>query len=319
MKYDLATYSRTGGRRSNQDRVAYAEKNNSILLTLADGLGGHAGGELAAEIATEYAIHAYKNIRQPIITQPSSFLALTVIEANKQIFAKTTEKFPDKKPRTTLVLCLIQDGYAYWAHVGDSRLYHVRNQEVATRTIDHSPVEKMHQHGLISEEDMQHHPRKNYLSNCIGGKHKPSVTLGEETKLEPGDNIMLCSDGIWEALNNEQILPFLAYKDLDEGIEELLLEAENKMQTSCDNITVASLRWRDKITKSTPLQANAVKTVDQQTLWEDARQQMKQPGKKNSPVINHDKSENLQQKVIDDAEQTLQNLEDFLKNRQKKN
>lgn len=319
MKYELAKYSRIGGRRMNQDRVAYAEKSNSVLIALADGLGGHAGGELAAEIATEYAIHAYQNIRHPIITQPSSFLALSVIEANKQIFSKTSEKFPGKQPRTTLVLCLIQDGYAYWAHVGDSRLYHIRNQQVATRTIDHSPVEKLHQQGLISEEDMQHHPKKSYLSNCIGGKHKPSVTLSEETKLEPGDNIMLCSDGIWEALNNEQILPFLEYEDLDEGVEELLIEAENKMQSSCDNITVASLRWLDEITRAAPLQADAIKTVDQKTLWEEAKNQMKQRSKNKTPATNQGQSDNFQQEVIDDAEQTIQNLEDFLKDRQNKN
>lgn len=318
MKYEIATYSRTGNRRMNQDRVAYSEKNNSLLITLADGLGGHVGGEVAAEIATQYAIHAYKNIRHPVITQPSTFLALTVIEAHKQIYAKTRKKFPDSQPRTTLVLCLVQDGYAYWAHVGDSRLYHIRNQQIESRTIDHSPVEKMHQQGLISEEDMKHHPKKSYLSNCIGGKHKPSITLGEETKLHPGDNIMLCSDGIWEALNNKEIIPFLEQKDLDEGVEELVLEAENKKKETCDNITVASLRWLDDITKTSPLQADTAKTVDQKMLWDNAKQQINASKKKKIPKKNNDQRQDHHQQVIDEAEQTLQEIEDYIKTRQNK-
>jgi len=322
MKYEIATYSRTGGRRMNQDRVAYLEKSNSLLIALADGLGGHVGGEVAAEIATEYAIHAYKNIRQSIITQPSSFLALTVIEAHKQIFAKTLKTHPGKQPRTTLVLCLVQEGYAYWAHVGDSRLYHIRDHEVATRTIDHSPVEQMHQQGLITEEDMQHHPKKSYLSNCIGGKHKPSITLGEETKLHPGDNILLCSDGVWEALNNEEIIPYLYQDDLDEGIEELLLAAESKMGQTCDNVTVASLRWLDQITRAKPLQAAAGKTVDQQLLWQEAKQKIRDASQKNLAKNDDDfvqtGIEDHQQQVIEDAEKTLQDIEDFIKSRNKK-
>lgn len=318
MKYEIATYSRQGGRRMNQDRVTYSEKNNSLLIALADGLGGHVGGEVAAEIATEYAIHAYQNIRHPVITQPSTFLALTVIEAHKQVYARTRKDFPDKQPRTTLVLCLVQDGYAYWAHVGDSRLYHFRDDKVETRTIDHSPVEKMHQQGLISEEDMKHHPKKAYLSNCIGGKHKPSITLGEETKLRPGDNIMLCSDGIWEALDKEELISFLQKEDLDEGAEELVLEAENKMQGSSDNVTIATLRWLDEITRAGPLQAGAAKTVDQKILWEDAKQQIKESAKKKKPKKSTNPHQDHQQQVIDEAEKTLQDIEDFIKTRQKK-
>lgn len=318
MKFDIATYSKTGGRRMNQDRVSYLEKDNSLLIALADGLGGHVGGEVAAEIATEYAIHAYKSIRHPVITQPSTFLALTVIEAHKQIYAKTRKNFPGKQPRTTLVLCLVQDGYAYWAHVGDSRLYHIRNNQIETRTIDHSPVEKMHQEGLISEEDMKNHPKKSYLSNCIGGRHKPSITLGVETKLHPGDNIMLCSDGIWEALDNEEILPFLMQDDLDEGVEELLMAAEDKMKSSCDNITVASLRWLDETTTTAPLQADDAKTVDHDSLWEDAKQQIKATEKKKKVAEKEAQPRDHQQEVIDDAEKTLQDIEDFMNSRSKK-
>jgi serine/threonine protein phosphatase PrpC len=318
MKYEIATYSRTGGRRTNQDRVLYSEKNNSILIALADGLGGHVGGEVAAEIATEYAIHAYKSIRQPVITQPSTFLALTVIEAHKQIYAKTRKKFPGKQPRTTLVLCLVQEGYAYWAHVGDSRLYHIRHQKVETRTIDHSPVERMHQQGLISEEDMKHHPKKSYLSNCIGGKHKPSITLGEETKLLPGDNIMLCSDGVWEALNKNEFIPYLEYADLDEGLEELLHAAENKMSGASDNITVASLRWLDDVTTAKPLQGDSGKTVDQQSLWDEAKQKIK-AGEANKPEpTGKNDPQDHQQQVIEEAEKTLQDIEEFIKSRNSK-
>src|SRR5204863_8266096 len=124
MKYQAAQLSTSGGRRANEDRVSIAERGNSVLLVIADGLGGHSGGELAAQTVVETIIRLYQAVRQPRFTDPLAFLALTMLKAHHSVQARAKAHIPPLEARTTCVLCLVQEGYAYWAHIGDSRLYH---------------------------------------------------------------------------------------------------------------------------------------------------------------------------------------------------
>jgi serine/threonine protein phosphatase PrpC len=270
MKYQIADYSLRGARSGNQDRVAYAERDNSILLVVADGLGGHEGGELAAELLVQRTIHSFRSIRRPVIEQPSAFLALSILQAHHAINAMGRSHKPRIQPRTTCVLCLIQDGYAYWAHVGDSRLYLFRNGEVHTRTRDHSVTEKLHQEGVLTEEEMKHHPEKSRLLKCVGGPHEPSIRLGKETRLEPGDTFLLCSDGLWEAMDVDEILTWLGSAPLEDAVVDMLLAAEARMGASSDNITAACLRWTDEATRLPPRQHGTAGEVDQAALWAQA-------------------------------------------------
>jgi len=271
MKYQLAYHSLAGGRSSNQDRVVAVERDNAVLMVLADGLGGHAGGAMAAEILTRTAQHAFEAVRQPLITKPSAFLALTIMNAHKAIVAYGDSQDPPISPRTTCVLCLVQNGYAYWAHVGDSRLYHFRKGKVLTRTRDDTYTEQLHRHGLLSEEEMKKHPEKAKLLMAVGGLRPPSVTLGEETPLLPGDRLLLCTDGVWEALSDNDLARYLGYQSLEEGIEEMLLAAEQRMKKKADNLTAVSLRWEDALTSARPLQHPGGGVTDHKTLIEDVR------------------------------------------------
>ena len=270
MKYQLAYHSLAGGRATNQDRVVCAERDNAVLMVLADGLGGHEGGALAAEILTQTALRAFEAVRQPVITKPSAFLALTIMQAHKAIFARGQAQVPPISPRTTCVLCLVQNGYAYWAHVGDSRLYHFRNGQALTRTLDHTLTEQMHIDGLLSEEEMKRHPEKARLLKAVGGSHAPSVSLGEETVLQRNDALLLCTDGLWEALSADELYGFLKYATLDEGVEEMLLAAEHRMKQRADNLSAICLRWQDNVTNTLPIQSRAMTETNHKTLVEDA-------------------------------------------------
>jgi serine/threonine protein phosphatase PrpC len=270
MKYQLAYHSLAGGRATNQDRVVCTERDNAVLMVLADGLGGHAGGALAAEILTQSALHAFEAVRQPVITKPSAFLALAIMQAHKAIYARGQAQVPPISPRTTCVLCLVQNGYAYWAHVGDSRLYHFRNGQLLSRTHDHTVTEQMHLDGLLSEEEMKRHPEKARLLKAVGGPRTPSISLGQETALQRGDTLLLCTDGLWEALTADELFEFLGYPTLDEGVEEMLLAAEKRMKQRADNLSAICLRWQDNVTNSLPLQSQAMMETDHKTLLEDA-------------------------------------------------
>ncbi len=245
-----------------------------MLLVVADGLGGHAGGEMAAEMLTHTAVRAFERIKQPSITQPSAFLALTILQAHNAIIQYGRARGTDVTPRTTCVLCLVQEGYAYWAHVGDSRLYHFRERKLITRTRDHTQTERLHEDGVLTEEEMLTHPDKSRLLKCLGGPQKPTISLGEETALAPDDVLLLCTDGLWEALSADELVAYLATDSLDEAIEEMVLAAEERRGEACDNVSAVCLRWQDAAPRGQPLQAKGALTVDQNALWEIAKSKL---------------------------------------------
>ncbi|MHB8455769.1 MAG: PP2C family protein-serine/threonine phosphatase [Acidiferrobacterales bacterium] len=307
MRFQLAQYSLKGSRPTNQDRVACGERDNRIMMVLADGLGGHDGGALAAETLTQTVMRAFESVKQPVITKPSPFLALSIMQAHKAILKNGRAHAPPITPRTTCIVCLVQRGYAYWAHVGDSRLYHFRNSQLLQRTLDHSTTEQMHLDGLLSEEEMQMHPEKGHLLKCVGGPRKPTISLGNETVLNRGDTLLLCSDGLWQAFRPEELARFLAYSSLDEGVEEMLLAAEHKMKKSCDNLSAIALRWEESMTKEMPLQSTTVQETSQDALWNDARQQSVENKlqSRRKDTVENDKRKSL--------EASIKELEDFVK------
>jgi serine/threonine protein phosphatase PrpC len=325
MKYELASLSAVGGRSSNQDRVVHAERENAVLMVVADGLGGHAGGDLAAEALTQTAINAFHRIKQPSITQPSAFLALTILQAHNVIIQYAKAHDPDLQPRTTCVLCLVQDGYAYWAHVGDSRLYHFRGNKLLTRTLDHTATERLREDGVITEEEMLSHPEKSRLLKCVGGPQKPSISIGGETPLQRGDTLLLCSDGVWEAFAENELGRYLDYDSLDEGIEEMVIEAEHRRREACDNMSAVCLRWRDHAPRSLPLQANPALNVDQEALWEIAKNkmlaqkaQLSAMGGKRSGASAHRKSRVVSKDKKKSLKNELEELENFIKKLEQK-
>ena len=310
MKYQLASYSIAGGRATNQDRIVCAERDNAVLLVLADGLGGHAGGALAAEILTQTAQYAFEAVRQPVITKPSAFLALTIMQAHKAIYARGQAHSPPISPRTTCVLCLVQNGYAYWAHVGDSRLYHFRNGEVLSRTLDHTVTEQLHLGGLLSEEEMKRHPEKARLLKAVGGPHTPAVSLGAETALQRDDVLLLCTDGLWEAMETSVLYSYLTSPALDEGVEEMLISAEKRMKENADNLSAICLRWQESVTGALSLQTTGMKEASHKTLIDDARirasgKKLRAPSAQKPPAS----ARKTLEKTIDELEAFLANFE----------
>lgn len=312
MKYQLTQFTLRGARPHNEDRVGCAERENAMLMAVADGLGGHRGGEVAAEILVQTLLHVFQTLRQPIIQRPSVFLALGILHAHQLIVARGQASQPAIEPRTTCVACLVQNGYAYWAHVGDSRLYLFRQNRFLLRTQDHTTVEELHQGGLLSEKEMLEHPQKSHLLNCLGGPLKPTISVGEETLLQPGDTLLLCTDGLWEAFTPEEMAQYLRSPALEADVEEMLYAAVRKKRHSCDNVSAVCLRWEDAITRRPPLQGNAAVQLSEAMLREEARHHLphvtKQPSKK-SPA-RAEAADDDQNKPL---ESRIQEIEDFLK------
>lgn len=312
MKYQLTQFSLRGARPHNEDRVGCAERENTMIMAVADGLGGHRGGEVAAEILVQTLLHVFQTLRQPIIQRPSVFLALGILHAHQLIVARGQASQPVIEPRTTCVTCLVQNGYAYWAHVGDSRLYLFRQNRLLLRTQDHTTVEELHQGGLLSEQEMLEHPQKSHLLNCLGGPLKPTISVGEETLLQPGDTLLLCTDGLWEAFTPDEMVQYIRSPALEASVEEMLYAAVRKKRQGCDNVSAVCLRWEEAITRSPPLQGNTAVQISEAMLREEAKHHLphvtKLPAKKSparTEAADDDQNKPLATRI--------QEIEDFLK------
>ena len=267
MKYRYAISTATGARKYNQDRAACMEGDQSVLLILGDGLGGHAGGDIAADLLVDTASRAFLKIRTPVISEPSLFLALILQHAHRAInsYARHSEENID--PRTTAVLCLIQNGYAYWAHAGDSRLYLFRNSSQLTRTLDHTGRDQARANpgGSNSYSGTG-------LFNCIGGNHRPQITLGPEIALQRGDRIMLCSDGVWQGMPTDEIVEYLYKEDLEAGTDEMLEEITRRHRKKCDNVTVLAFTWDDRSPPGQNMRHETIRDVPAEQVWQEVRE-----------------------------------------------
>ena len=245
MKVEYADLSLIGHREDNQDRVAVAVGEHAAFIVVIDGMGGHAQGARAAEVALKSMLESFWHTPHPIF-DPLGFLHLSLGRAHDEVVALGTTLTVDARPRATCAVCLAQDGATFWAHVGDSRVYQIRNGEVRERTRDHSHVEQLLREGLIREEEVHGHPMRNFVECCLGGDAAlPDMTVSGRKVLKPDDILLLCTDGLWANLKDPDIANF--YKpgngDLRTALADLGKRAVEASAPYSDNTTAAALRW----------------------------------------------------------------------------
>lgn len=246
MKFSIYQSSRQGGRKYNQDRVAYSYSKESLLMVVADGMGGHFHGEIAAQITVQLIAEMFQKQAHPTLRDPLFFLDQAMHAVHEAICDYSAENELLESPRTTCVAVVIQRDMAYWAHVGDSRLYFFRRGRLVTRTQDHSRVQQMFEQGLITEAQMTTHPERNKIYNCLGGMIPPEVELSRRTPVEPGDVLLLCSDGLWGSLSSNEIGSILNTYSLDQAIPELMDHAEFRGGQDGDNLSAIAMAWGGK-------------------------------------------------------------------------
>jgi len=246
VKLEFADVSLTGDRDDNQDRAAVVAGDKSALLLVMDGMGGHAYGARAAETAAKAVIAMFKSLPKPVF-DPQGFLHLALGRAHAAVVAIGTQLAVDLRPRATCAVCLVQRGEAWWAHVGDSRVYHVRNGAVLARTRDHSHVEQLVREGSISEEEIAGHPMRNYVECCLGGEAAlPEMTLSRRQPLADGDVLLVCTDGIWANLRDADIAGFWkpGNGSCGDALKTLADRAVAASSPHSDNASAAGLVWR---------------------------------------------------------------------------
>ncbi|HET7364929.1 MAG TPA: protein phosphatase 2C domain-containing protein [Burkholderiales bacterium] len=263
MKYALAHETRIGTRRINQDRIGHWATSECVLMAVADGLGGHPHGEVAAELAVGVLGAAFVREAQPRLGDPGDFFNRAIANGHEAILRDATRRGLIDTPRTVLVVCAMQEGQAYWTHVGDSRLYLIRDGRIVHRTRDHTVVQELVDTGRIREEASTTHPERNRLLQCLGGYSKPQPAPLMREPLFEHDIVLLCSDGFWGPLTQRQLLHSLMTRPLDQAIPELVELAQHRAGHDCDNISVLAMRWGEQPAASRPV------AVQERTLVQD--------------------------------------------------
>ena len=250
MNCDIASETRVGGRPYNEDRVGYWRTERAALLALADGLGGHAHGDLAADLAVRHMVDAFKEAARPGLADPDLFLFRAIGKIHALLCTLARDEGLAETPRTTLVACVVQDGWAYWMHVGDSRLYLLRDRGVVARTLDQTLVQELVASGRLSEQDAETHPQRNVLLQCLGGPLPPRLEPASMARLRKDDVILLCSDGFSGPLSSPEIGRGVAAAQLQQALARLASEAVARAGAQSDNVSVLALAWREHAVES---------------------------------------------------------------------
>lgn len=239
MRFTTASVSKPGGQEENQDFCDSITVENSNLWVLADGLGGHRGGEVASATAAQTILAAW---------QPAAELAPESVDqligtAQAAMLDKQAEQPALSSMRTTLVLLQNVGEKVIWGHVGDSRLYHFRDCTAAFQTKDHSVPQVLVDAGEIDASQMRKHPDRNRILRAVGNPEgvKPAI-LDAPRNIKAGDAFLLCSDGFWEYVTELEMAADLAKSATpEEWLQRMELRLLDQAEKGHDNYTALAV------------------------------------------------------------------------------
>ena len=246
MRFTIFQDSRQGDRQGNEDRIGYSYSRDVLLMAVADGMGGHQDGEIAAEIAVAELTRRFQHEARQALKKPFDFLVSAIHSAHRAIVSHAVEHNLLECPRTTCVACVVQAGRAYWAHAGDSRLYVFRRGQLLAATQDHSRVQQMIDAGEITQEAAARHPDRNKIFSCLGGVVPPQISVGRELLLEASDTVLLSTDGFWSQIPPSILGTMLRKQTLVDLMPGLLSEAHRRAKGESDNLSVVAMTWEDQ-------------------------------------------------------------------------
>ena len=247
MALDFAKLSLLGNRQENQDRIELIAHPESALMICVDGMGGHSHGARAAELVVDTLGERFTGIARPVF-DPQGFLIMALADAHDRVVDMGEAQHVDQRPRATCAVCLVQDGTAYWAHVGDSRIYQIRAGQIVRRTRDHSHVEVLLREGLIGEAEVKSHPMRNFVECCLGGDRAlPDMSITGRIALTDGDLLLACTDGFWSGLEESEIVRLsTGQRPLDQLLHQASELAVNTNSPHSDNTSALAMIWRSQ-------------------------------------------------------------------------
>jgi PPM family protein phosphatase len=226
LEIDACVLTHRGNvRANNEDSVSIvrprdaAHGPHSLLAIVADGMGGHEGGELASKVAVETIQRTWINST----LAPNAALEAAFVEANRAIYHAALMDPKLKGMGTTCVAVVLCDDHASWAWIGDSRLYLLREGRAYRMSEDHTVVQEMLRRGLITAEEARSHRDRSVLARAMGTReHLEAGLSGEPVCIHPGDRLLLCSDGLHDLVEDDELIANTAEESAAVGAEKLL-------------------------------------------------------------------------------------------------
>jgi serine/threonine protein phosphatase PrpC len=242
-RLSAATALHRGDREYQQDQVAviaHPSVEGCLLAVVADGMGGKSGGRKASDQVMLTARQLFERY-SPAEDAPAQTLREVVLESHQMI--KLTAITSEQEPHSTLAALLVSpDLGCDIVHAGDSRVYHFRGNRMVSRTKDHSYVQRLVDEGRLAEEDANDHPQSNLLTGCLGSAQSPPVTLHHIGRLEPGDSLLACSDGLWHYFADAELGDIVERFSPREASELLIDQARMRARGGGDNLCMALVR-----------------------------------------------------------------------------
>ena len=238
-----ATGIHKGDRAYQQDQVeiiAHPRTPGCALAVLADGMGGKSGGRKAADQVILTSKQIFER-HSPTKDDPAEMLKQIVMESHLMI--KLTAMTSEEEPHSTLAAFLVDPTLeCAIAHAGDSRVYHFRGPEMVSRSIDHSFVQRLINEGRLSESEALTHPQSNLLTGCLGTSQDPPISVAQIDRLQFGDVLLACSDGLWHYFTPKEMGAILHALAPREASEMLVNKARQRARGGGDNLSLAILR-----------------------------------------------------------------------------
>lgn len=244
LSLEIAIMSEPGGREYNEDACGYWSSDRQFCCILADGAGGHGGGDIASRLAVQSLLSGFA--QAPSTTGPE--LARLMRQTNQAVLDGRITGTVQEDMHTTVVCMVIDfvDGRADWVHSGDSRLYWFRDARIMERTRDHSFVETLVDAGVIREDETRSHPKRSVLLSALGKEDDELELSASQSSrvVGAGDVFLLCSDGVWEYLTDqdlEQLLTQSATAQEWLGAIEQKIQSATSALASHDNYTALTV------------------------------------------------------------------------------
>ncbi|OPA78781.1 serine/threonine protein phosphatase [Paenibacillus selenitireducens] len=225
--------------------------NGHTLAIVADGMGGHQAGDTASRLAVATVTEQLQSLEADLTTeQLSEALTNAILRANRVIYELASQDMKYHNMGTTIVAVLLDGAAGVIGHIGDSRIYKVNNHSIEQLTEDHSLVNELLKSGQITDEEAEHHPRKNVLTRALGTDPDVSVEIST-ISFEPGEMLVLCSDGLSNRVSEEQMTATVFSSDYSlEDKADLLLQMALQAGGE-DNITVVLLEQTEESAERT--------------------------------------------------------------------